>query len=88
MMAMAGRRAQFRMPFCAFDSVYELPGTRTIPEQIAENKQPYYKALEAADESYKTTQIDASNLEELLEARLANQLVYVHQKATGKKLVI
>ena len=25
-----------------------LPGTQTIPEQIASNKQPYYKALEAA----------------------------------------
>jgi Fic family protein len=67
---------------------YELPGTRTIPEQIAENKTPYYKALEAADESCKTSKIDVSILEGLLEAGLANQLIDVHQKATGKKLSI
>ena len=65
---------------------YELPGTRTIPEQISENKAPYYKALEAADEAYKSIRIDVSVLEDLLEAHLANQLVAVHQKATGKKL--
>lgn len=27
----------------------ELPGDKTIPEQIVENKEPYYKALEHAD---------------------------------------
>jgi Fic family protein len=27
---------------------YRLPGTKTIPEQIAANKQPYYRALERA----------------------------------------
>ncbi|MBV9482145.1 MAG: Fic family protein, partial [Acidobacteria bacterium] len=64
---------------------YELPGTKTIPEQMAENKQPYYKALEAADEAYKSRQIDVSELENLIEDRLANQLLAVHEKATGKK---
>ena len=28
---------------------YRLPGTNTIPEQIARDKRPYYAALEAAD---------------------------------------
>lgn len=65
---------------------YELPGTRTIPEQIAENKQPYYKALEAADDAYKERRSDVSELEALLEAALAKQLVAVHERATGKKL--
>jgi len=65
---------------------YELPGTNTIPEQIAGNKAPYYKALEAADEAYKAKRIDVSKLENLLEEGLAKQLVEVHQKATGRKL--
>lgn len=64
---------------------YELPGTRTIPEQIAENKRPYYAALEAADEAYRGKRLDVSALELLLEERLAKQLVHVHQKATGKQ---
>jgi Fic family protein len=64
---------------------YELPGTHTIPEQIAENKQPYYSALEAADGAYKEKRIDVSALELLLEERLAKQLVQVHRKATGKQ---
>ena len=64
---------------------YELPGTNTVPEQIAENKQPYYQALEVADEAYKAKRIDVSAVEQLLEDRLAKQLVDVHRKATGKK---
>jgi Fic family protein len=65
---------------------YELPGTPAIPEQIAENKQPYYKALEAADEAYKQKELDVRQLEGLLEDALAKQLVAVHERATGKKI--
>jgi len=65
---------------------YELPGTRTIPEQIADNKDPYYKALEAADQNQRVNKIDLTELENLLAARLAEQLVAVHYKATGKNL--
>ncbi|MDO8432006.1 MAG: Fic family protein [Candidatus Binatus sp.] len=65
---------------------YELPGTKTIPEHIADDKDPYYKALEAADEAQKVNRIDVSQLETLLERILAKQLVEVHEKATGKKL--
>src|SRR5215471_7933306 len=64
---------------------YRLPGTNTIPEQIAKDKTPYYKALEAADEAWSKTKVDLSQLEELLSALLANQLVGVHLQATGKK---
>lgn len=60
-----------------------LPGTRTIPEQISENKQPYYDALEAADVHYRKGRIDVVEMERLLEGYLANQLVSVHEKATG-----
>ena len=64
---------------------YRLPGTNTIPEQIAKDKRPYYKALEAADEAWVGNKIDLSKLEELLSGLLANQLVRVHEQATGKK---
>src|ERR1051325_773993 len=64
---------------------YRLPGTNTIPEQIAKDKKPYYKALEAADKALEAGKIDLSELEDLLSALLAKQLVGVHQQATGKK---
>lgn len=54
---------------------YRLPGTRTIPEQIAENKTPYYEALEAADAG------DLGPLEDLLMSLLAAQLLDVHKAA-------
>jgi hypothetical protein len=53
-----------------------LPGARTIPDQIADDKQPYYLALEAVDSVWKATQqIDVSQLESMLERMLAKQLV-------------
>ncbi len=61
----------------------ELPGDLTIPEQIARNKKPYYKALEAADFELKKGQIELSELEKLLNALLANQLYDFYQKASG-----
>jgi Fic family protein len=63
---------------------YELPGVRTIPEQISENKQPYYKALEAADEAYKSSRIDVAAVEEILEEKLLIQLVKLHEMAVGE----
>jgi Fic family protein len=61
----------------------ELPGDLTIPEQIARNKKPYYKALEAADFELKKGQIELSELEKLLKSLLANQLYDFYQKASG-----
>jgi Fic family protein len=55
---------------------YRLPGTKTIPELIAVDKDPYYGALEAADES------DLTVLERLLAALLAKQLYDIHRVAT------
>jgi hypothetical protein len=52
-----------------------LPGTPTIPEQIAMNKEPYYKALEEADKAWAQDKVDVSALEELLGDMLAQQLV-------------
>lgn len=64
-----------------------LPGTQTIPEQIAKNKQPYYSALEAADVAFKKGKVDVSDMEKLLESYLANQLIDVHAQATGTSAV-
>jgi Fic family protein len=63
---------------------YRLPGAKTIPEQIAANKQPYYLALEKADIAEKSGQSDVSGLEELMDAHLAAQLVEVHNLANNK----
>ena len=60
-----------------------LPGTRTIPEQISEDKGPYYAALEAADQCYKRGRVDVSKMEKLLEDYLAVQLVEIHDQAKG-----
>lgn len=61
-----------------------LPGSHTIPDQIAADKIPYYEALEAADEAEQQGQLDVSKLEGLLEGLLAKQLVLVMEAATGK----
>ena len=61
---------------------FRLPGQRTIPEQIAENKQPYYKVLEAADAAVAAGNVDVSGLESLLDGMLAEQLVEVYRTAS------
>src|SRR5690348_8365270 len=58
-----------------------LPGTNTIPEQIAANKAPYYRALEAADRAEASGHGDLKEMEELLSTLLAQQLVSVLQSA-------
>jgi|SRR5579864_3901300 len=64
-----------------------LPGTKTIPDQIAANKQPYYKALEAADAAWRDDEkVDVSALEALLADMLAAQLLSVVEQATGSSL--
>jgi len=65
---------------------YPLPGTNTIPEQIAANKNPYYDALELADAAWKNGQIDVSALEKLLGDYLSAQLVGVVEQATGSPI--
>lgn len=59
----------------------ELPGVSTIPEQIANDKVPYYDALEAADRAWETGTIDLSAMESLLSQLLANQLLFIHDRA-------
>ncbi len=63
---------------------YRLPGTLAIPEQIVANRQPYYKALDAADEAWAKGQLDVSVMENLLSDLLVKQLAAVHREATGQ----
>ena len=56
---------------------YRLPGTNTIPEQIADDKKPYYEALEAADVAFTKNNVDVSAMEGLLENLLAMQLASI-----------
>ncbi len=63
---------------------YVLPGTTTIPEQISKNKDPYYKALEAADTANAAGRVDLAEMEKLLESLLAVQLVSVINAARSK----
>jgi len=62
---------------------FVLPGIRTIPEQIASNKMPYYTALEAADAAHAKGTISLRVLETLLSDMLANQLTDVFDQAVG-----
>jgi Fic family protein len=62
-----------------------LPGTPTIPEQIAADKQPYYRGLEAADSAWAATeQVDVSALENMLNNMLAAQLLNATKEASGE----
>jgi Fic family protein len=60
---------------------YVLPGKKTIPDQIAENKAPYYKALEAADDGCDQDRVDLTVMKDLLSSMLAKQLYEVHTQA-------
>lgn len=64
---------------------YLLPGAVTIPEQIVDNRTPYFEALEEADKAQDDGTIDVSAMEELLERLLAIQLVRVLDAVSGKK---
>ncbi len=60
-----------------------LPGTPTIPDQIAADKNPYYNALELADEAWASGRVDVSILDELLVDMLAKQLLGATKEAAG-----
>lgn len=57
-------------------SKFELPGTTTVPELIAQDKEPYYQALEAADQASikDPSVVDVSHMERLLRDLLIRQL--------------
>lgn len=61
-----------------------LPGTPTIPDQIVDNRKPYFDALDAADSADHEGRLDVSGMEELLASLLANQLASFYRAAGGK----
>jgi Fic family protein len=61
-----------------------LPGTPTIPDQIVDNRKPYFDALDAADLAFRGGNIDVSKMEELLAALLANQLAQFYESVGGR----
>jgi Fic family protein len=63
---------------------FVLPGTKMIPELIMENRDAYIRALQAADAAFEAANLDVSRMEELMSSLLADQLVTIHERATGK----
>jgi hypothetical protein len=61
-----------------------LPGTPTIPDQIVDNRRPYFDALDAADLAFRGGKIDVSKMEQLLASLLANQLAQFYRAVGGK----
>jgi Fic family protein len=61
-----------------------LRGKNTIPDQIVDNRQPYFEALEQADAAWREGRIDLSKMEDLLENLLAVQLKSMMEHATQK----
>lgn len=61
-----------------------LPGTPQIPDQITENRNPYFEALEAADGAWiKRSVVDVEAMEGLLGNLLFHQLTNAHKAAGG-----
>lgn len=60
---------------------YLLPGHETVPEQIAADKEPYYVALEAADDACEKGAVDVSAMESLLDECVAKQLLSAYRDA-------
>lgn len=62
---------------------FVLPGVKTIPDLIVADRDPYYHALQQADESWEKRALDLSEMESLMSSLLAKQLVAIHRQATG-----
>jgi hypothetical protein len=60
-----------------------LGGAPTIPDQIADDRSPYFDALDAADAAEREGRIDVSRMETLLETLLARQLTRLFESAGG-----
>jgi Fic family protein len=62
---------------------FQLPGSKTIPDLIVEDREPYYIALHEADEAWKSRTIDLSKMEAMMSSLLAAQFVEIHRLASG-----
>ena len=63
---------------------YPIYAPNSVPEQIAQDKRPYYAALEAADNAWSGGRLDVSAIEQLLDTLLARQLYGVLKDARGR----
>lgn len=63
---------------------YVPSGSPSIPDQIVQNRTPYFEALEAADETWKANRIDVTKMEMLLETLLARQLKSFFETVGGR----
>lgn len=61
-----------------------LPGTPTIPDQIVDNRNPYFDALDSADVAWQAGRVDVSQMEGLLATLLAKQLASFYESVGGK----
>ncbi len=61
-----------------------LPGQDTIPDQIVDNRKPYFDALEDADRADAEGKLNLEQMEALIESMLAKQLMGLMEAATGK----
>jgi Fic family protein len=61
-----------------------LPGTPTIPDQIAADKKPYHDELEHADAAWKHERLHLSGMEQMLERMLAKQLSRATEEAANQ----
>lgn len=79
-------RAASYLVLCAKEQLF-LPGGYTIPEQIVENRTPYYEALEDGDTNFLANGNNLDRrvvpaMEDLLAGMLAKQLTQSHKNAT------
>jgi len=63
---------------------FALPGTKTIPELMVESRGRYLKALQDADSAWEQGRLGLAPMEELMSDLLAEQLLAIHERATGK----
>jgi Fic family protein len=56
---------------------YVIPGSPTIPQQIETDNSHYIKALEMSDEAERGGMVDVSEMEKMIRAMLAKQLLSV-----------
>lgn len=64
-----------------------LPDAPTIPDLIAVDKTPYYKALEGADGSWKRGIVAVADMEAMLENMLAMQLLKATEEAALQRCI-
>jgi Fic family protein len=64
---------------------FVLPGTKSIPELILDDRDSYYAAPRTADSAWGRDVLDVSKMEALISRLLAAQLVQIHEQATGIK---